>query len=543
MQKRRVVRALATLALLGGAAGCAPAAPPAVPAAPAVEVPAAEAAPAAVTVPEPGQVVPEANVRALVEACVAPRTGDVERARIVQYLGSIKSKAGERCYAEALRGYKPGVTEETLAEASKAVGALRLTGASGALFEAFTKVRASKLRVPYREVFEAMLAISDPAWEAQLVAYVEHPADMKDMSALTDEMFWQMTAAVILGQLRSAAAARPLLRALLTPAKAAMHVDAVLALVRIGKPAAAAATTLLKKGDPELSAYAEQEARTAGTDPTADVGIAALVLATMGRSESTGTLIDALATPDLVARAVIARELTRLPRDPRTVAAYRGVVEKLPLSVQIPNMRGTAHEVLLDKADGFFDASLVPWLAEDAKRLTGDAGDVRAARDAAMSSALKLARADQVKHIDAIAGLGKRGATVGLGFEKEIKATKELLAACGDRLDCWFDKLTDPGAQTDAEQFRGIKSAYMIGVLGDAAARDRLVKVLPRIMHPGVRFAALMAIDVLSPQGDAATADALQAMVDEAIAAHDQARMRLNSPLKTEIVRLRARLP
>lgn len=518
-------RALLATALLGGAAACAPGpAPP--PQTPAVVAP--KVVPA---IPELGQAAPEATVSALVEACVAPRTGDVERARITQYLASIKSAAGERCYLHALREYRPGVTDEIVGVASEAVAALRIEAARGPLFEAFTKMRASRSHGAYRAVYDAMVALADPAWEGRLVAYLERPVDPKDPPAFTDEMFWLQTAITILGRQRSEAAVRPLLRVLLTPDRALAQLDALLALVRIGKPAVVAATTLLKKGDPELLAHAAARA-------TSGVDIAAMVLATIGRAESVSPMLDSIAAADPVTRALVARELSKLPTDARVVAAYRGVVEKLPLTVMLP-LGPPAHEDLVGRAPEFFDANLVPWLVDDARRLKGDPEKVRMIREAALVAALELARADQVKDVDAIAALGNAGKS----FAKPIAMTKELLAACGDRVDCWLDEVVDPASQQESTQFRGVKAAYMIGVLGDASAKAKLVAAMPQITNPAVRYVAGLAILHLSPQGDAAAAAALQKMIDEADASGDPGRVRLHAPLKVVVARLQSRVP
>jgi hypothetical protein len=46
-----------------------------------------------------------------------------------------------------------------------------------------------------------------------------------------------------------------------------------------------------------------------------------------------------------------------------------------------------------------------------------------------------------------------------------------------------------------------MKAAYTIGVLGDAAARDKLIERLGAVQNPAVRFVAAQTIDHLTPQG------------------------------------------
>ena len=110
-----------------------------------------------------------------------------------------------------------------------------------------------------------------------------------------------------------------------------------------------------------------------------------------------------------------------------------------------------------------------------------------------------------------------------------------------DKVDCYLGKLTDPALQTDDKQFAGVKSAYMLGVLGDASVKAKIMTAFPKISHPAIRFAAVSVMDSLSPKGDPAIAGELQKIVDDAIEKKNQEKIRLNSPLKQVIYRLNAR--
>jgi hypothetical protein len=536
-------RLVAVAFLLLGA--CA-APPPSAPVTPVTAIAAPVPPPAPLAIPAPGMAAPAEVVEALGKACASSESA-AERSRMLYYLASIPSRAGEACYLRALRAYVPGETEQDVRYAAQAVKALALEAAREPLFQAFAKLRASQPEAQriYRDVHDAVLAVVDPAWEDRLLEMLAPAVDERDAAALNDQMFWQITAAECLGALRSRRAARPLLRVLLSPPKVAGHIDAIYALMRAGKPAAEAATELLTGRDAELVAYAETEARRAGATKAtaAHVSAAALVLATIGRADSTGPLLDALATPDPVLRAVIARELTKLPAEPRIIAAFRATLEKMPVDVSIPNARGGAWEVLADKAAELHDPRVVPWLVDAARQLKGSEDDVAAAREFAFAAALRLAGPKQMKDVDALAKLGPRGQTVGDGFKKELPVVRALVAACGERVGCWLDKLVDPAAQTPAGQFQGIKAASMVAAFGDAATRAKIVAALPTMTNPAVRYAAALAIDRLSPRGDAATAAALQKIVDEDRASGDPVRISLGKPLKTVILRLQARAP
>ena len=492
-------------------------------------------------------------VEPLTRRCVAADLDERTGAKVLKLLSAARDPRAEPCFVKTLADYQVDRTEEQVGKACRAVAALKLKGAAPALMEVFSKLHASRPRAQatYRDVHDAMLAIPEPGWAPDLIDRIGRATDMRDRSAFTDEMFWQITSAELLGVLRSAPAVRPLLKMMLSPVKAAAQGDAVLALVKIGKPAIGPAVALLRGEDAELVAYSRDEiSRAAPGDKnaeksavTAHVGAAALVLATLGREEASAPLVETLGkTKDLVTRVIIARELTKVRRSPRTIKAFRQVYEAVPVTLSLPYSRGSAREALLDVAPNFFDASLVPWIAGSLKAMRGDASDLEPIRERAMEAMIKLATRDQLHFIDDLArSKTSDGSSLGKGYAKEIELAKELLGQCADRLDCYLHRLTDPQVNTDAYQSIGIKSAYQIGVIGAPDVGARIMEVFPGITHPAVRFAALTVLDALSPRGDAAIAERLQKIVDDAVASGDVDRRRFNPTLKQFIYRLRAR--
>jgi hypothetical protein len=494
----------------------------------------------------------EQIVEPLTQRCVAADLDERTNAKLIKFLSDTRDPKAEPCFIKTLKDYKPDTTEEDVRSVCRAVTAMKLKPAAGPLMEVFTKIHASKPKAQstYRDVHDAMVAIADPSWEPALINYLGHAVDQKDQAVFTDEMFWQITSAELLGQMKSAAAVKPLLKLMLAPAKAAGQGDAVLALVKIGKPAIGPTVALLRGEDKELVEYSKGEVLKAAAGnkdveksaATAHVGAAALVLATIGREETAAPLVEALnKAEDPVAKAIMARELTKVPKSPATIKAFQDTFEHMSTSQSIPNSRGGAREVLLDVSANFFDASFVPWIAGTLKSMKGSDDDLSPIRERAMEATLKLATKDQIKFIDDLAGVKSGEATLGKGYEKEIKLAKGLLAECGDKIDCFLGKLTDPAIQTDDKQSIGIKAAYQIGELGQADARTKIMAAYPKISHPAIRFAALTAVDSLSPQGDPAIAAQLQKIVDDTIATKDQDKMRFNPTLKQFIYRLNAR--
>jgi len=493
----------------------------------------------------------------LTEVCTAGDLDDRTNSNIIKLLSDMRDARTEPCLVKALKDYRPGNTEDDVRYAARAVAALKLKSAAAPLIEVFGKTDASnpKSQTHYRDVHDAMVALADPSWESQLINYLGHPVDPKDQKVLMKEMFWQITAAELLGLMKSANAVKPLIKVTLSPAKANAHITSILALVKIGKPTVAPTVALLKGEDKDLIDYSKVEfIKAAGGDKKAEKGaesahvaMASLILATIGREETGAPLVEAVGkTEDAGVRAVIARELTKLPKSDATLKAFQDAFEKTPTNAQIPGVGAGAREVMLESATMFFDASLVPWMIQQAKSMKGDEYDLPPIREATFGAALKLAKADQVALLDELynqktTGADGKPSVVGKAFEKEYKLTKELLTACGDKIDCYLGKVAEPASQDEKTQFTGIKAAYMIGILGDASTRQKIVDLMPKLTNAAVRYVSATAIDFLSPKGDAQIAAALRKMVDEAEEQRDQVKIKLNTPLKQVIYRLEAR--
>lgn len=540
-------------------------------------------------------------VKPMNEACLSRDLDDYTRSKIISFMSAARHPDGERCLVKALEDYKVELTEEDVRWAARAVTAMKLDAAAGPLLSVFLKMRPSRpmAAAVYRDVYDAMVRLEHPSWEPQLIRLLERPlSDPQDRVALIDEVqWWTVTAAKILGDMRSEKAIPGMLQILLTPGKADAQSTTILGLVKIGKPAAAATIALLEGRDKHLVDYAKAEARRSfGENPTnaqkgqaaaAHVMTAALILGTIGREEAVSPLLAALRRADDVPRAVIARELTKLPKKPEIVKAFQTAFEKTGVSVTIPPGEG-AREALLEAVGRFYDASLVPWLVKQAERMKGDAADVVAIRESTLSACAKLMQADQIKIVDklydakpssdalkqmtvnleedlasankrlasadddkkresirkeiaALNELKKGPLTVGSGMAKEYRLAKDLLAACGSDVDCYLAKASDPASQEEESLFQGIKALYMIGEYGTPDVRQKLLDAMPKLRHAALRFLAVSLIDYFSPGGDTVIAQRLQAIVDEAEAKKDFVMMVGNAPFRTVIYRLSAR--
>jgi hypothetical protein len=498
-------------------------------------------------------------VEPMTQLCVQGELDERTNAKLVKFVSDARDPRGEACLVKALKDYKPDSNEENVRWACRAVAAMKSKNAAGPLMEVFTKIKPSKPKAStiYRDVHEAMVSLLDPSWEGQLIATLGRPVE-KEGPAAVDETNLQTTAAQVLGLMKSEKAVKPLIKVLLSPTKVGSQTTTVLALVKIGKPAIGPATALLKGEDKELRDYSKGEVLKAAAggneavkkaaekaSDSAYVGAAALILATIGRQETAAPLMEALGKAEDVSRAIIARELTKLPKSNDTIEAFKEAYQKTPPSLSIPPGQG-GREALLEASTKFFDSSLVPWYVSTAQVKKGEEADLAPIREASLLASMKLMTKDQVSTVEELAGMKSTGgdgkaSTVGKGYQKEMTQAKKLLDDCGDKVDCYLGKLTDPTSHQKDTAFIGVKAAYMVGSLGKAETRQKVIDAMPKITNDEVRFVALSVVDALSPKGDTALAAKLQKMVDDAEASRDSDRIRAMSPFKHVIYRLNAR--
>ena len=506
----------------------------------------------------------ETIIGPLNETCL---TGDLDErtnAKLVKFISDARDPRGGDCLIKALKDFKPErkETETSVRWAARAIGPMKLKTASAPLIDVFIKLRVSKLKQEnelYRDVSDAMVELADPAWEAQLIEKLGHPInDRKDVANLKDEIVWQTTSALLLGNLKSTAAVKPLIKIVLSPNKADIGATAVNALIKIGKPAVAPTIALLRSEDKELMEYSkgEQLKANAGADgkvpdaaakaaEKAHVGAAAIILSTLGREDGSAALLETMDKGDDLARAIIARELPKLPKTDATIKAFQAAYEKTPTSLSIPPSSG-ARESMIEASSDFFDASIIPWVVKTAVDLKGEADSVDPIRASSFQTVLKVMKADQIAEADKLNGIKADGpdgkpSTLGKAYEKEYKITTDMLKACGDKIDCYFGKLLEPASQEEKTQFQGMKALYMIGVLGGPEVRQKLIDTLPKLNNAALRFITGKIIDHHSPKGDTALATALQKIVDDGEATKDPIKIQGNNSFKTVIYRLNAK--
>lgn len=507
-----------------------------------------------------GNDVKAAQVQELINKAVDPLTkcyvddyaalDSKTRVSLIQLLASFRDKRTEpalkKAFEEFIKTPATAKDESDVKWAAKATGDMKLESLAGPMVEAFAKLRASTMLggVTYKDYSESMLDMPSKSWVGPLTARLEREITPpgKDKAAIDpfkDELFWQTTAAQLLGIIGDPAAVTPLMKVMLDPNKADVQTTAALALVKLGKPTVDAASQLIAgKGD--LVAFAMRRIKEiTGKDAqgTPYVATAALVLGSTGRADAAPALIAALnAEKDASTKAVIARELAKVPATADTKAAFKAAYESMTLETEIPP-GGGALEQLTEAAGQFYDPSMVDWLLDRAAKTKGSGDDLKSYQAGVVQTVLKLAKADQLATVKV--AVDKYGSE---DIEKKLyKQVEAQVKACGDRAACYVAAIQKSENQEQANQFAGVKAGYMIAILGDTATRDELLGAVDGIKNAAVRYVAASAIDHLTPKGDKAVAAKLNAIITKNAKSADREKAAIDNGLKQVMYRIDAR--
>lgn len=402
--------------------------------------------------------------------------------------------------------------------------------------------------ITYKDYSKAMVDQPSEAWKATLIAKLEEPikhpssgktkAQQRDLvDPYRDQQFWQVTAAQVLGELKAEDAVEPLMKVLLDPSKGDLATTALLALVKIGKPAVDRAVKMLDGEGPLVDYHKKKikEATDAKELPEGNpaLPIAAAVIGMSGRKDGIQPLIDILKKEgvDDADKAIVARELTKLPITDQSKTAFKEAFESIPLSASVQG--NPALAVLAEAAANFYDPSMVDWLLDRASNTTGGGEEKKALQSALVATAIKLAKPDQWDNV--------AKAAKSYDAEDLAKAAEPVVKECGAKVDCYLNAIEKSEYQAEKNQLAGIKAGYMIGSLGDEGARDALVKRLGSLENAAVHYAALKAIDHLTPSGAPKVVEELEAIIEKNEKSADRQKLAANAPLKEVAYRISAR--
>src|SRR5690606_38688941 len=287
------------------------------------------------------------------------------------------------------------------------MGSKELAPSVLAAFEAL-KAHTQLGGITYKDYSKGMVDAPDPSWEDRLIeklnGKIKHPNSGKNKQQQRDlidpyrnELFWQVTAAQVLGELKSEKAVEPLIRVILDPSNGDVASTALLALVKIGKPSVDRAVKMLNESDP-LVAYAKKaikEATDADKEPEGNPArsTAAAIIGMAGRADGADPLIKELegklSDED---KTLVARELPKLPATEKTKNAFKKAFESISIDATV---QGTpALAILAESAATFYDSTMIDWMLERAQTTAGGGESKTALQQSLVSSAIKVAKAD-----------------------------------------------------------------------------------------------------------------------------------------------------
>jgi hypothetical protein len=498
----------------------------------------------------------DANVKGLLDKIIAPLTkvyvdgqlDDRTRIELIKFLADTRDTRSKEAWIKGCTGFAEakGASEDDVRWIAPAMGATKLEEGAPALGQAFIKLEAGtqKGSQAYKNVHDAMLQMVSPQWKGIIIERLNHKIDKPSgagdsakVTAYQNELFWQTTSAELAGELKDPAAVKPLFKAVMTPTKADVAGTASMALIKMGKESVPFLVNVIGGKDAEIADYAKTISGASPEEAKAYVKAAAVVLGAIGRPDAVGSMVQALDSADNdVTRAVVARELTKLPSTPESQKAFMTAFDKIAPGALMPPSGQNARAQLMESASHFYDPLIVPWLLKQIKGAKGSDNDKDAVQLAALVTGIKIMNKGQVG--DVKAAVDKEGTQI----EKDaLRLATDVVNGCGDNVACYVSKVQEPMAQEEKTQFMGIKAAYMLAILGNAGTSMEIVKQLPKVKNAAVRFSAVSAIDHLTQAQPAPVADALQKIVDENKAKDDRNMMQADAPVKEIVYRLRAR--
>jgi len=505
------------------------------------------------------------SVKALEDTLVGPLTKayvenyaelDTQtRVELVKLLADFRDERAVPALNKAFEEFakRPRTTsdEADIKWAVRAYGDMKKPEMAAGVLAAFEKLEAHTQLggITYKDYSKAMVAAPSASWSSALIAKLEvemkHPASGKTkeqqrdlIEPYRDQAFWQVTAAQVLGEIGDASAVEPLFKVLLDPSKGDVATTAILALVKIGKPAQDRAVKLLDASDPLVAFHkkAVMKASDSKEEPKGNpaLSIAAAVIGLCGRADGVAPLLAALEKPGLEAadKALLAQELTKLPATEASKAAFKAAFESIPLDTTLPN-QAPALPVLAEAAGDFYDPGMVDWLLERAEKTSGGGEEKTALQQALATTALKVAKVAQAKAVEAAAKRYK--------VDDLAKFGVPMLQKCGDKVDCYLTEVEKTENNSKEKQVAGIKAAYMLGILGNESTRDALIERLPSLENAAVHFVATKSIDKLTPKGSADVVKKLEELIEKNEKSADSEKLSANQPLKQVAYRIAAR--
>jgi len=398
------------------------------------------------------------NVKPLLELIVPPLTDLAKKGELstkaqgdlLAFLADTRDPQVVPALVKAINDYRmddkrPEKYDSQMADVVRNIGEMIKSGAiSGnadvnkAIFGLFQRTHHSYQKARnqnfYLIINKTLKLIKDPSWESELLTMVKTPIKSlkpKFARQAQDQFYWQLTAAELLGSMESKKAVEPLLKMVLSPFKAPAHNDALIALIRIGKPALDASVSLMEGKHQELMDYSKAEQLRALEDQgklekeakkknkqeeeaaEAYRKMAVMVVGNIGTLGSVDPMLSMVETDDKDIKTTVATQLHLLPQEEKIVDKFIEVYDAFSMSDKTTD-GDYPKFAMLGVADAFMSKKLVDHILETALQQKGDKGDVQGGYLSIFEFGVKGATAEQWPILEKL-----------LSEQPEIKAKKK----------------------------------------------------------------------------------------------------------------------
>jgi hypothetical protein len=490
------------------------------------------------------------EVQSLIDKAAEPLTkvytgvtlDEKTRRELIKLIADMRDPRTAPALAKAFNEYEPGKNDEDVKYASQSVTGMANAGKKldqnlvDALWNTFSKFQVSKAKSInlVKDLHDAVLTVDDPSYGPKAVALLAAPVDPKNPDSVRDQLqFWQMTAIQVIGEEKFTGGIKPVVNVMITPEKQDLRATANAALMKMPKEAEPVLLAAFTGSDPDL-------ARTAaawGPDKT-HLAILADSISWLSRPAGRDAILTALAQADNDAnRTIMAQSLIRFHPDQKLTTAFLDAYKKIAPGTRVELLgKLFARPALAQASSHLYDASLTDWLLKETNAAK-DADERAAMQVFALEAAVKLMTPKEQKAVG--------DAVTKYWAPKEQEIFKQAAAAldkCQMDNACYLALLDEPiPSSPPTANMRAVKAAWMLAMFGDIATRDALVVKIDKVKDGGARLAVVEAIDQLSPQGDIASADKLDKIVEADKASGNAALLAADDALVKVALRLRSR--
>ena len=200
----------------------------------------------------------------LAKTYIAGGLDEKTRKDLMKLLGDMADGRAASAYAKAFKDFESGKNDDDVKYAAQGTTRLAQAGLAtdqalvDALWDCFAKFQPSKNTKSInlvKDLQNAVMVVKDKSYGAKAAAKLAAPvSDPKDPAQGMDQiLFWQTSAARLIGELKYTPGIKPLVTVLMTPTKADLSATVRLALTKMPKESEPVLIAALKGSDPDLA--------------------------------------------------------------------------------------------------------------------------------------------------------------------------------------------------------------------------------------------------------------------------------------------------